>query len=86
MKRDKALASLVMAGATGDQLVYVLGGKDTDRHEVVIHMRKVSGTDYKIIATEFKSLLSHLKNVRDVSYHNDFPKRTVVFKLRFEVF
>jgi S1-C subfamily serine protease len=83
-KRDKALASLVMAGVTDDQLVYVLGGKDADRHEVVIHMRKVSGADYKIIATEFKSLLSHLKNVRDVSYHYDFPKRTVVFKLRFE--
>ena len=84
VKRDEALASLVMAGVTDNQLVYVLGGKDADRREVVIHIRKVSGGDYKIIATEFKSLLSHLQNVRDVSYHYDFQRRTVVFKFRFE--
>jgi len=84
VKRDSALAALTMAETTDDQLVYVLGGKDTDRREVVIHLRNVSGTDYKIVSTEFASLLRRMKNLRDVSYHYHFKKKTIVFKFRFE--
>jgi len=84
VKRDESLASLALSEMTENELVYVLGAKDSDRRDILIHMRGVDGTDYKLVSTSFAALLKRIKNVRDVTYHYVFNRRTVVFKLRYE--
>jgi len=60
-----------------------LGAVEGIQPDVIIHLRRVSGADYKIAATGFSKLLGRLKNVRDVRYHYLFQQRTIVFRLRY---
>ena len=83
LKEDLS-SNLVLGSISDVELVYVLGGEEGVRPGVFIHMRGVSGVDYKNISTAFAKLLGRLDNVRDVSYHYLFQRRTIVFRLRYE--
>jgi S1-C subfamily serine protease len=84
VRKDKVFSDLALGSISDVELVYVLGGEEGARPGVVIHMRGVSGVDYKNISTAFSKLLGRLDNVRDVKYHYLFKRRTIVFHLRYE--
>ncbi|HCY12939.1 MAG TPA: hypothetical protein DG414_03775, partial [Gammaproteobacteria bacterium] len=84
VRRDKTFTDLALGSMTEAKLVYVLGAVEGIQPDVIIHLRRVSGADYKIVATGFSKLLGRLKNVRDVRYHYLFQQRTIVFRLRYE--
>ena len=83
VRRDKTFTDLALGSMTEAKLVYVLGAVEGIQPDVIIHLRRVSGADYKIVATGFSKLLGRLKNVRDVRYHYLFQQRTIVFRLRY---
>ena len=84
VRKEDMFSNLVLGSISDDELIYVLGGEEGVRPDVVIHMQGVSGVDYKNISTAFAKLLGRLDDVRDVSYHYLFQRRTIVFRLRYE--
>lgn len=83
--KDDALQHLSMGELDEDELEYFFSGPETSaQRDIVIHLKNVSGQDYKTVATQFADILAGIKHVRNVRYRYDLSKRTVMFRLQYQ--
>ena len=83
--KDDALSNLAMGELDEDELEYFFSGAaGANQRDVIIHLTRVTGQDYKKIATQFSDMLGAVKSVRNVRYRYLLDKRTVVFRLHYE--
>lgn len=77
--KDLALGEL-----DGKELEYFFSGGAGKSADLIVHMRRVRGQDYKQVATEFADILGKTKGVRNLRYNYAFDKKTIIFRFRYE--
>jgi len=84
VKENDHFKDLALGELDSKELEYFFSGGAGRSADLIVHMRRVRGQDYKQVATEFADILGKTKGVRNLRYSYAFDKKTIIFRLRYE--